>query len=282
MRSNSAAFIEKFQKASAEKRAGPSSAVYKHLASIYDEIMSDVDYSVWADFLESILLLHHPVAYNLLELACGTGTMAFMLEERGEYEITGTDISPEMIQEANNKRKKKNSEVRFFTQDMRQLETGLFDNNSKYDILYMIFDSINYLHQEKEILHLFSGVKKCLKKKGFFIFDFTTPNYSPKIAAILDGEYRKEKKFQYYRKSWYDKPNSIHMNHFFVQAAIDSHGVKKDLYFEEIHRQRIWTFCEMKEIINKSDLYLVAAYEDFELKSADVKSDRITMVLAYE
>ena len=54
---------------------------YTVLADIYDRVMSDVDYETWADYIDEIILEHRPEAENLLELACGTGTIALSLEE---------------------------------------------------------------------------------------------------------------------------------------------------------------------------------------------------------
>ena len=67
--------------------------------------MKDVDYEAWTDYIDEIIMMHHHEARDVLELACGTGTMALSMEEIGYYNITATDLSPEMIKQANRKRK---------------------------------------------------------------------------------------------------------------------------------------------------------------------------------
>ena len=69
---------------------------YDALAGCYDDMTEDVNYPGWADFLEKLFSRgKHPV-HTVLDLACGTGTMSFLLAARG-YELIGVDFSPEML-----------------------------------------------------------------------------------------------------------------------------------------------------------------------------------------
>ncbi len=76
---------------------------YTSLAEIYDTVMQDVDYEVWADFIDEIIQVHHPNPETVLELACGTGSLAFALNRYGCYKLMGTDKSAEMIAKADKK-----------------------------------------------------------------------------------------------------------------------------------------------------------------------------------
>ena len=69
---------------------------YQSLAGCYDEFTTDVDYPAWADFLEKLFRREKKPVHTVLDLACGTGTMSFLLAERG-YEMIGVDFSPEML-----------------------------------------------------------------------------------------------------------------------------------------------------------------------------------------
>src|SRR5690606_1233024 len=133
-----------------------------------------------ADYIDEIILMHQPAARSILELACGTGTIALSLEELDCYDITATDGSPDMIRIARQKAAKVNSEIDFSTMNFLNLS---FDK--KFDVAYMVFDSINYLHTQKEIVQLHREVKQVLKPGGIFVYDFTTPRNSRNAIRFL-------------------------------------------------------------------------------------------------
>ena len=247
---------------------------YSALAEIYDEVMADVDYETWADYIDEIILEHNPEAEDLLELACGTGTIALSLEELDCYNITATDGSPDMIEQAIRKGKKVHSEIHFETMNFLDIQLP-----GKFDVVYMVFDSINYLHSEEEILQLYSQVKQVLKPDGIFIFDFTTPRNSRKAIQFLHNHQKEiSDEIRYYRKSSFDGKNSIHKNHFRI-VKTDTADKSKSIIAEEIHKQKIYTQQEMEAIIKKTDFTILQAYDGFELRPAHEKSLRITMVL---
>ena len=72
---------------------------YDAIASIYDSINADIDYSSWADFIEKIFKKHSKIGKPdlVLDLGCGTGSMTLELARRG-YDMTGIDYSPEMLE----------------------------------------------------------------------------------------------------------------------------------------------------------------------------------------
>ena len=266
---------EKNVKSVTRNNSGNTSTIYRKLAPVYDHIMKDVDYEDWTDYIDAVIRYHHPYGNRMLELACGTGTMALAMEQRDDYEITATDASPDMIRIASEKGRHRKSDIRWFVQDMCRLDIG-----SRFDIIFMVFDSLNYLHREDEILSLFDSVASHLDDDGIFVFDFTTPNFSPKIAPLLDGEQSKLRNYRYRRNSRYDQGKGIHINHFFVEKRdpITGRTIER---FEEVHEQRIWTLQEIKSMVIRSKLRMLAVYEDFDFSEATDNSDRITMVLRH-
>ncbi len=253
-----------------------TTGIYNRLAIIYDEIMKDVDYEDWTDYIDTIIRFHHPAATRVLELACGTGIMALEMELRDEFDITATDISPEMIRIARKKGAFLSSDITWKVQDMCRL-----DLDDTFDAIYMVFDSLNYLLTETEIQALFDSAARHLHKKGIFVFDFTTPSYSSKIALLLNEKRDVNESYRYTRTNEYDREQRIHTNHFEVEQVDPKTGKVIDR-FEEKHRQRIRTFQEMKNMVLQSDLRMLAAYEDFDLEEATDKSDRITMILSHD
>ena len=64
-----------------------------------------------------------------LDLACGTGSLAVRLSEKG-YSVIGTDMSPEMLSVAQQKAAVKNADILFLCQDMTQLNLCLLYTSS--------------------------------------------------------------------------------------------------------------------------------------------------------
>lgn len=247
---------------------------YSVLADIYDIVMSDVDYETWADYIDEIILMHQPTARSILELACGTGTIALSLEELDCYEITATDGSPDMIRIAQKKAKEANSQIDFRT--MNFLDLSL---NKTFDVVYMVFDSINYLHSKEEIMKLHREVKKVLNPDGIFIYDFTTPRNSRKAIRFLNNEQKTiNGKYRYRRGSSFNAKERIHTNIFHIEK-LDTESGEALAKFEEQHQQKIYTLEEIQSIIKKTDFTILQAYDGFELKPAHKRSLRITMVL---
>lgn len=247
---------------------------YTVLADIYDRVMSDVDYETWADYIDEIILEHRPEAENLLELACGTGTIALSLEELDCYKITATDASEDMIRIAKNKALKVNSGIEFKTMNFLNLQL-----EKKFDVVYMVFDSINYLHNEEDILKLHKEIKKVLNPDGIFIYDFTTPRNSRKAIKFLNNEVKYVKnRFRYQRESSFDPVSKIHTNIFQIELKNGEDGNTVEKY-EEKHQQKIYSQSEIEALIKKTDFTILQAYDGFELKPAHQKSLRISMVL---
>lgn len=247
---------------------------YSVLADIYDIVMSDVDYETWADYIDEIILIHQPKARSILELACGTGTIALSLEELDCYEITATDGSAHMIRIAQQKAAKVNSGIDF--QTMNFLDLSL---DKTFDVVYMVFDSINYLHAKEDILQLHHEVKKILNPGGIFVYDFTTPRNSRKAIRFLNNESKTiNSQYRYHRGSSFNAKKRIHTNLFQIEKLDKDSGEILEK-FEEEHHQKIYTFEEMKAVIKKTNFNILQAYDGFELKPAHRKSLRITMVL---
>ena len=69
---------------------------YDQLAGCYDALTGDVAYARRADFLEKLFVRASMPVHTVLDLACGTGTMTWLLTGRG-YEMIGVDGSEEML-----------------------------------------------------------------------------------------------------------------------------------------------------------------------------------------
>ena len=71
-------------------------SAYEPLAAAYDGLTEDVGYEKRADYLEKLFARSRIPVRTVLDLACGTGTMTWLLTGRG-YEMIGADMSEEML-----------------------------------------------------------------------------------------------------------------------------------------------------------------------------------------
>lgn len=144
---------------------------YISLAPCYDSLTSDVDYNSWADFYETIFKLKNLEVHSILDLACGTGTLSYILARRG-YEVIGTDASADMLAEAYAKAPEYENIVlpMFLNQTMQGL-----DLYGTVDATVCCLDGINYLPDINEVAKAFRRVHLFLNPGGIFIFDVNTP-----------------------------------------------------------------------------------------------------------
>jgi len=250
---------------------------YSVLANIYDTLMQDVNYHDWADYIDQVIQEHAPDATDIIELACGTGTISLLLDELDVYNILSTDASPTMIEKAKKKAEQRDSNVTFQTMDFLNI-----DIKRKFDVVFMVFDSLNYLHKQEEVLELHNQVSELIRPGGYFIYDFTTPRNSRKAIEYLHNEEGvSPNHYRYYRTSDFDAKNNIHTNEFELEKLDKEHRNIEQRYVE-IHRQKIYTLKQILSIVDKTDYKIVAYYDGFTLKKAKNKSLRISMVLQWQ
>ena len=65
-------------------------APYEKFAYPYDRMMANVNYVRWATYIEDLFKQYKAVPRKILEVACGTGALTVLMEERG-YEMCGLD-----------------------------------------------------------------------------------------------------------------------------------------------------------------------------------------------
>ncbi len=153
---------------------------YSFLAGSYDALTRDVDYGGLADYLESWFSKARRPVRTVLDLACGTGTLTWLLAERG-YETIGVDLSPEMLARAQEKAPEgfAGELPMFLNQPMDRLD--LYDT---VDACVCCLDSVNYVTKPAQLRRAFQRVHLFLSPGGVFLFDARTPE----ALAGMDGQ----------------------------------------------------------------------------------------------
>lgn len=115
---------------------------------------------------------------RILELCCGTGRLTIPIAKDG-YDITGIDYTSSMLEQAKIKSSEANLKIEFIEADIRT-----FDLPGKYDLIFIPFNSIHHLYQNKDLFKAFDAIKNHLKEGGLFLLDCFNPN----IQFIIEGE----------------------------------------------------------------------------------------------
>ncbi len=198
-------------------------AFYTELAGYYDRIYHYIDYGKQVDMFIDII----GKPGKVLDVACGTGTHADILQKRG-FSVTGVDISGEMLDEA----RKKNPNIRFIEQDMRKLDIG-----DKFNAIVCFFNSILYNRTPEEMAATLKNFYAHLEAGGVLIFDMVD-------KSIGVGSRKEEYKYEdenlniVFRPQWIYKEGVMDLEIDFAVNGrqIHDHHVMGAFSFEDLER----------------------------------------------
>ena len=244
---------------------GKETPPYAALAAGYDVVMAHVDYAHWAAYAHERLQAHHANPRSILELGCGTGSLALALQPRGPYRYRATDGSPEMIRMARQKAASTGLPVTFDVADFTD-----FRVDEPVEAVVLLYDGLNYLLEPDRVAALLRCAHAALKPSGVFLFDQSTPANSINNADYFEDEGRAPH-FTYLRRSRYDDASRLHTTTFYLNVG--------DEHFQEQHVQRAYDLAEIRALVQTTPFDEMAAYDDFTTDPATDASERIHWVL---
>jgi len=151
---------------------------YHALASSYDRLTWDVDYGAVVDFYWQILAGEKRAPRTAVDLACGTGSVAVLLAQKG-LQVTAVDMSEDMLCQASGKATEAGLPITFVCQRLEQLRLP-----RGVDLAVCALDSLDYITDPEACRQAVKRVYKALNPGGCFIFDVNTPE---KLRA-MDGQ----------------------------------------------------------------------------------------------
>ena len=218
--------------------------MYNDFSLIYDRFQ-EIDYREFINFYKEVFNQNNYEPHSIIDLGCGSGEITVLLSKEG-YEITGIDISSDMLSIAQNKAFDNGVDITFLNQDMTE-----FSVLDKADAVISSLDCINYLPCMNDVKETFSRVYESLKPNGIFIFDI---NSEYKLSNILGN-------------------NTFELN-FFVK---DNSG-KYDRYFE-YQEEKLYSVRELQSIAEEAGFKKTDVFSDLSFEEPKQDSERIFFVL---
>lgn len=250
---------------------------YQAIARVYDRLNSEIDYAAWADFMERCFDRFLPARPELvLDLACGTGSMAIALASRG-YDMIGVDGSAEMLSEAYGRASEQGG-ILFLQQDMRS-----FELYGTVGAVVCCLDSLNYLLSAEDLDRCFACVHNYLDPNGLFLFDMNTPYKFSHVYA--NNAYVLEDELVWDEGTDTEERAAIYcgwQNTYRPETGICDFDLS---LFEELpdgryrradeHQQeRCYTLDEIKNTLQKNNLEFLGVWSDYDFSSPTDTTER--------
>ncbi len=218
---------------------------YSDFADYYSEYAKGYDLEKWYEYLISLSPLSLDERSKVLDLGCGTGDMLINFIHDGIF-VVGVDYSSQMLDAAED-----NIFLAFDEYDryiLMKKDIGKFYLSAKFDFIYSMGDTVNYLSPEK-LTSLFENVRYMLKKDAVFTFDAINPDhfsYGETTTEIVDIDDETKISFERVMKRYEE---DLYLDTHFEILDIEGNVLAK-----EDHHQRIFTYDEISLAAEKCGL----------------------------
>lgn len=287
---------------------------YTGFAEVYDELMDNVPYEEWAEFLVAVLKEYGvgntcASESDMEKARCAPGSdgeetqrAAEMGAEKKDRELAenlaaerntvldlgcGTGTLTELLAGAG-------FDMIGVDNSEEMLEIALEKREkSGSSILYLlqdmrefelygtvgavcsVCDSLNYILEEKDMVKVFLLVNNYLYPGGIFVFDFNTVyKYEQAIGEATIAENREDCSFIW--ENFYDEREQI--NEYDLTVFVRRPGTEDFQRFAETHYQRGYTLGQMKKFLEEAGLLFVKALDADTHGEVRAESERIYVI----
>ncbi len=240
---------------------------YTAIAPYYDLLMKDVSYDKWLWYIEELFKRFQHDPRRILDLACGTGTCSVLLAKQG-YRVTGLDSSEAMLRVAREKARRERVRVNYTQQKMED-----FSLSHRVDAVICLFDSVNYILDEGEMLNTYRCAIDTLVRGGLFIFDMNT-EYGL-AEGWGDPEFVKEEEgmVSIWRNE-YDRVGKLARLALTLFVAEGDHYLRID----EVHLEKAYSFRKVRNLLRRVGFADVYVYKHLTFKPLDAFAKRAMVV----
>jgi len=239
------------------------------------------------------LLVRHPIAGRCaLDLACGTGTLALLLADDG-WDVTGVDSSAAMLDQADAKAESRVTpgQVVFVQGDMRGLTTNDERPTTKdqrshintlsssvlrpssFNLVTCVYDSLNYLLDERELAACFESVARVLAPGGLLVADMNTRYFLEHDWGTC--EVIEQAGLVQVTQSYFDPVAACSTMVLSCFAGDDQRGYTR---FDETHIERAYAPEVVERLLRSAGLEVEALYDCFTFQPISERTQRLAWV----
>jgi SAM-dependent methyltransferase len=246
--------------------------IYDRYAPLYDA-SGQVRFALLVAVYLRELLTRHPISgKRVLDLACGTGTLALSLAGEG-WHVLGLDSAPAMIAQAEAKAygAALSGSAGFILGDMRRADISLPPH--AFDLVTCTYDSLNYMTSEADLLACFESAAYALVPGGLFIGDMNTRHF----LEFEWGAYavREQEGFVQIEQSHFDPQLSTSTMVLTGFVGDDVAGYER---FDEVHVERAYPAETVRDLLERAGLRVDACYDSFTTSPPGPRTQRIFWV----
>ena len=235
---------------------------YGDFAAFYDALTQDVDYAAWADYLLAVFDRHGGAHGQLLDLACGSGSLSLELAARG-VDVIGVDASQDMLAIAREKAEDMGASVMFLCQDMRAL-----DLYGTVEGAVCTLDSFSHITETADLQEILRRLGLFVAPSGLLVFDVNTPYKHREVLADNAFVFEEDEFVCVWRNHYSDARCEVTMRLDFFLKEDEAY----QRYTDEV-RERAYAMATWKKLLAAAGFDLLAVYgeRDFDPPAVDAQ-----------
>jgi SAM-dependent methyltransferase len=241
--------------------------IYGKYAEVYDGSGQILFAVQMIPYLEQLLNRHRFPGDRVLDLACGTGTVANYFAGKS-YQVSGIDGSEEMLGQARKKTAEMGAVVDFSRQDMRDFAVA-----EPTGLVTCLYDSMNYMLTEEDLLIVMQRAAAALMPGGLFVFDINT-EWMMEHALNNRTEFFESGPLSLVMVEEYDpdlKRATVKMTGFVRRGKLFER-------FTEVHCEQSYSEQQMYGLLQRAGFYIEGEYDCFHLDPPNRETKRIMWV----
>ena len=239
---------------------------YSGLAACYDRLIDQTIYDRFCGRICSLLQKNGITEGLVLELCCGTGTLARKLSQKG-YELICCDASPEMLNIAREKCADLETPPVWICQEAAEL-----DLYGTIRAVVCCLDSVNYFTDLWELKEVFRRVSLFLEPGGLFLFDVKSRQMFRELGGT--SSIQEEDGLFCTWQYGFDSRSG------YAQHQVDLFRQEGEGYtrFTEWHHQRAYSVETLTDALARAGMKVKGVYADYTTKKAKEETGRLLFV----